>query len=113
MTAREHDCQFEWYAHEAEALRHGVSPQIVEIVRQRKSTTELDATDAALIDFGRELYTDHRVTSETYARLARGYDRRTLVNLVNLMGMYAMTATVLIAFDAQLPEGSKPGLSVA
>ena len=33
-----------------------------------------------------------------------------LVDLVNLMGMYAMTAAVLIAFDAQLPDGVSPGL---
>jgi hypothetical protein len=26
------------------------------------------------------------------------------------MGMYAMTAASLIAFDAQLPEGTPPGL---
>ncbi|MGB0629770.1 MAG: carboxymuconolactone decarboxylase family protein [Alphaproteobacteria bacterium] len=110
VTAREHDCQFEWYAHEAEAIKQGVAPDIVDIVRHRRPTDGLDAADAALIDFGRELYCDHRVTPETYARFAAGYDRRTLVDLVNLMGMYAMTATVLIAFDAQLPEGAEPGL---
>jgi hypothetical protein len=33
-----------------------------------------------------------------------------LVDVVNLMGMYAATAVMLIAFDAQLPEGVDPGL---
>ena len=112
VTAREYDCQFEWYAHEAEALRQGVSRKIVDIVRYRKSTSELDATDAALIEFGRELFKKHRVSPETFATLAGAYDRRTLVDLVNLMGMYAMTAAVLIAFDAQLPEGVQPVLPV-
>lgn len=110
VTAREHDCRFEWHAHEAEAVRQGVSQDLVDIVRRRKPTDGLDAADAALIDFGRELFGDHRVTPDTYARFAAGYDRRTLVDLVNLMGMYAMTAAVLIAFDAQLPEGAEPGL---
>ena len=110
VTAREHDCQFEWHAHEAEAVKQGVAPEIVDIVRHRHATGNLDESDAALIDFGRELFGEHRVAPETYARFAAGYDRRTLVDLVNLMGMYAMTAAVLIAFDAHLPEGVTPGL---
>lgn len=110
VTAREHDCQFEWHAHEAEAVKQGVPPEIVDIVRHRRPTDGLDDADAALIEFGRELFGNHRVAPDTYARFAAGYDRRTLVDLVNLMGMYAMTAAVLIAFDAQLPEGAEPGL---
>lgn len=110
VTAREHDCQFEWAAHEAEAKKEGVSDEVVDIVRYRRPTTGLSEQDGALIDFGRELFGDHRVTSETYARLAAFHDRRTLVDLVGLMGMYAMTAASLIAFDAQLPEGTPPGL---
>ena len=110
ITAREHDCQFEWAAHEAEAKSAGVSDKVVNIVRHRSPTTGLPEPDAALITFGRELFGDHRVTPETYARVAVLFDRRMLVDLVNLMGMYAMTAASLIAFDAQLPEGTPPGL---
>jgi 4-carboxymuconolactone decarboxylase len=110
VTAREHDCQFEWAAHEAEAKKEGVSDEVVDIVRHRRPTTGISEQDCALIDFGRELFGDHRVTPDTYARLAAFHDRRRLVDLVNLMGMYAMTAASLIAFDAQLPEGTPPGL---
>ena len=110
ITVREHDCQFEWAAHEAEAKSAGVSDKVVNIVRHRSPTTGLPEPDAALITFGRELFGDHRVTPETYARVAVLFDRRMLVDLVNLMGMYAMTAASLIAFDAQLPEGTPPGL---
>ena len=83
---------------------------MVEIIRHRRPTTGLSEPDAVLIAFCRELFGDHRVTPETYARVAALFDRRTLVDLVNLMGMYAMTAASLIAFDAQLPEGTSPGL---
>ena len=65
MTAREHDCQFEWHVHEAEAVRQGVAPEIVDIVRHRRPTGGLEEADAALIDFGRELFRDHRVSPET------------------------------------------------
>ena len=110
ITAREHDCQFEWAAHEAEAKSEGVSDEVVNIVRHRGPITSLPEPDAALITFGRELFGDHWVTPETYARVAALFDQRMLVDLVNLMGMYAMTAASLIAFDAQLPEGASPCL---
>ncbi|MEK9646585.1 MAG: hypothetical protein VW547_13680, partial [Alphaproteobacteria bacterium] len=110
VTAREHDCQFEWAAHEAEAKKEGVSDEIIEIVRRRLPADGLDEADAAIIAFGRELFGDHAVSSGTYARVAALFDRRSLVNLVNLMGMYAMTAAVLISFDTQLPDGVEPGL---
>lgn len=111
VTAREHDCEFEWHAHEAEAVREGVAADVIEAVRLRGSTAALDPADAAIIEFGRELFGDHKVTPQTYARVAGLLDTRTLVDLVNLMGMYAMTAAVLIAFDAQLPPEAPERLS--
>jgi 4-carboxymuconolactone decarboxylase len=110
VTVREHDCQFAWAAHEDEARRVGLSAEVIDIIRHRRATDGLDEADAALIDFGRELFGNHRVTPQTYARIAVLFERRILVDLVNLMGMYAATAALLIAFDAQLPEGAAPGL---
>ena len=107
VTAREHDCLFEWVAHEEEGLACGLSPEIVDIVRRRLPTDGLDEADAAIVAFGRELFGEHLVRSATYARVAALFDRRTLVDLVNLMGMYAMTAAVLIAFDAHPPADAK------
>lgn len=106
VTAREHDCEFEWAAHEAEARKEGVSDDVIETVRNSRSTVGLDEVDSAIIEFGRELFGCRQVTPETYARLEHLFDRRLLVDLVNLMGMYAMTAAVLIAFDAQLADGA-------
>ena len=105
VTAREHHCQFEWSAHEDEAKKVGVTAEIIEIVRNRLPTKALSEKDAAIIEFGRELFGNKKVTAETYARLASFFNKSEMVDIVNLMGMYAMTAALLIAFDAQLPEG--------
>ena len=45
-TACELDSQFEWAAHEPEALREGISPEIIEIIKHRKGTNGLDEADA-------------------------------------------------------------------
>src|SRR5215813_15204130 len=38
ITAREMDSQFEWAAHEPEALKEGVPPAVIEVIKFRKST---------------------------------------------------------------------------
>ena len=111
-TAREMDSQFEWVAHEGEALKEGVEPGVIDVIKQRRSTAGLDATDAIVIELGRQLWRDHKVTSETFAKLKAIFGPNKLVDLVLLMGNYAGTAALLAAVDMQLHEGKKPLLPI-
>lgn len=104
-VAREMDSRFEWAAHEPEALKEGVSPQIIDIIKHRKSTQGLDESYAAIIEFGRQIFRDHRVTADAFARVKALFPPDKLVELVLLMGNYASTAALLCAFDMQVPEG--------
>jgi 4-carboxymuconolactone decarboxylase len=110
VTARELDSQFEWAAHEDEALREGVAPALIDLVRHRGDLTGLDETDAAVVALGREILGARKVSPETYARALAQFGRRKLVDLVALMGNYAATAALLTAFDMQLDPGQEPGL---
>src|SRR5262249_55924250 len=112
ITAREMDSQFEWAAHEPEALKEGVPPAVIDVIKHRKSTEGLDATDALVIELGRQLWRDHKVTSETFAKVKETFGPHKLVDLVLLMGNYAGTAALLTAVDMQLPPGKKPLLPV-
>jgi 4-carboxymuconolactone decarboxylase len=109
-TAREFDSQFEWAAHEPEALSEGISAEIVEVIKHRRETNDLDEADAVVIELGREIFGARRVASATFARALRQFGRRALVDLVALMGNYAGTAALLTAFDIQLDPGQEPPL---
>jgi 4-carboxymuconolactone decarboxylase len=111
-TARECDSQFEWAAHESEALREGVPQAIIEIIRRRGSTAGLDEADAIVIDLGRAALRDHKVDSPTFARALKQFGAKGLVDLVALMGNYAATAALLTTFDMQLPPGQPPLLPI-
>src|SRR4051812_19166051 len=111
-TARELDSQFEWAAHEPEALREGVSPEIIDRIRHRKDTADLDLADAIVIELGREIFGSRKVSSQTFARALAQFGRRKLVDLVALMGNYAATAALLTAFDMQLDPDQPPLLPV-
>jgi 4-carboxymuconolactone decarboxylase len=111
-TAREMDSQFEWVAHEPEALKEGVPQATIDVIKYRRSTDGLDATDALVIELGRQLWRDHKVKSETFAKLKAIFGPHKLVDLVMLMGNYAGTAALLAAVDMQLHAGKKPLLPV-
>ena len=109
-TARELDSQFEWSAHEPEALSEGIFPEIIEVIKNRMDTNGLDEADAIVIELGREIFGARRVAPTTFARALRQFGRRALVDLVALMGNYAGTAALLTAFDMQLDPGQPPPL---
>ena len=102
VTARELDNQFEWTAHEPAALKEGLAAEIIEVVKRRQPVDGLPAKEALIVSFGREVFRDRKVRSETFARALDAFGPRGVVNLAALMGEYAMTAVILNAVDQQL-----------
>jgi 4-carboxymuconolactone decarboxylase len=111
-AAREMDSQFEWAAHEPEALSVGVPADVVESIKHRRSTAGLDEADATVIELGRQIYQTHKVTSELFAKAKALFGASMLIDIVLLMGNYASTAAMLATVDMQLHKGSKPLLPV-
>jgi 4-carboxymuconolactone decarboxylase len=109
-TARELDSQFEWAAHEDEALRQGISAELIDTIRYRRALDGVTEPDAMVITLAREIFGVRKVSSETYVLCLGHFGRRALVDLVALMGNYAATAALLTAFDMQLDPGTEPGL---
>ena len=65
-VAREMDSRFEWAAHEPEALKVGVAPDVVDAIKYRKSTASLSDIDAAIVEFGRQAVGKHTVDAAAY-----------------------------------------------
>jgi 4-carboxymuconolactone decarboxylase len=107
-TAREMDSQFEWAAHEPEARKEGVEGRVIDIIKHRMPTAGLEETDATVIELGRQIFRDRKVTSDTFAKAKALFGANKLVELVMLMGNYAGTAALLTAVDMQLHPGQKP-----
>jgi len=108
VVARELDSQFEWTAHEPAALGEGLAPEIIDAVKYRRPTSGLPATEALIVRFGRELFRERTVRSETFAQALAVFGARGLVDLAALMGNYAMTAALLGAVDQQLRPDQTP-----
>ena len=111
-TAREMDSQFEWVEHEPVALKAGVSQEIVDIIKFRRSTAGLKPADGLIIELGRQMWTDHKVKPELFAQLKEIYGPQKLIDITLLMGYYAGTAGLLSAVDMQLQPGKEALLPI-
>ncbi len=112
VTAREHDAQYQWTLNEPTAIKAGLELAIVDIVRFGRPVAELSERDAVVIEFGRELFRNHNVSPETYARALKAFGERDLVDLVSLMAQHSSDAALLAAFDQHLPMGTRPLLAL-
>ena len=117
VTARELDHQFEWTAHEPAALKEGLPQEIIDVVKYRRalsgSISGMGERETAIIIFGRELFRDRKVRSETFARAVQLFGRQGVLDLVALMGNYAMTALILTTFEQQVHLDKEPLLPKA
>ena len=111
-AVREMDGEYEWTAHEPAAIKAGVSPQVIDIVKHRKPLTGVSEKEAAIIELGREAVGKHKVSSETFARARKVFGDRDLMNVVCLMGDYVSTAVLLNTFDQHVRPNDKPLLPI-
>ncbi len=104
-VARELDQPYEWSLHELEALAVGLEPRVIDIVRNRLPLTGLSENEAVIIQTGREIFGERKLSPETYARAETLLGKTNLVDVVMLMGEYAEDGVRLTAFNQHMPPG--------
>ena len=105
VAAREIDQRYEWGGHEPAALRAGVEPAVIDVIRYNKDYATLADKDATIVRLGRQLFRQRRVDSEIFAHTVALFGRQGTFELATLMGDYAMVGIMLQAVDQQVsPE---------
>ena len=112
VACRETNYSLEWSGHEASGLKAGIDAKLVDVVRKRGPLTGLNEKDAAVIRFGRQMLTDKKVDSATFAKAVELWGKRGTMDMVAVMNTYAVSGFFAIAVDEHSPEG-KPELPAA
>ena len=112
VTAREFDSEYVWTAHELQGVNAGLQPEVIDIVKYRKSPDGLAEKDAVIIQLGREVLEKHHASSEVAAHALNLFGKQGFVNMVTLIGDYASTAILLNAFDQHVRPKDKPLLPI-
>jgi len=109
VACRETNYDLEWNAHEPSAVRAGIDAKVIDVVRVKAALTGVPEPDAAVIRFGRQMFTDKRVDSATFAKIVELYGQRGAMDIVAVMNTYAVSGFYAIAVDEQ-PAAGKPTL---
>ena len=108
VAARFANAEYAWHIHEPHALNHGIAPDIVDAIRQRR-TPNFEKEDERLVyDITLELNTTHTLSEAAFKRGMEMFGEQCMVELVSAVGFYSMVAMTLNAFDVQVPSGTRP-----
>lgn len=109
VTAAQWRAQAEWQIHYPIAIGAGLSAEVGEALLEGRRPAFADEDEALIYDFAVELYDGKRVSDPTFERAVKRFGHETTVNLVGLLGYYALVAMTLNVFgmraatDAPLP----------
>jgi len=109
VACRETNYNLEWNGHEATALKNGVDAKVIDVIRKRGPLTGIDDQDAVVIRLGRQIFTDKKVDSATFAKVVELYGKRGAMDMVAVMNTYAVSGFYAIAVDEHAAPG-KPSL---
>jgi 4-carboxymuconolactone decarboxylase len=107
VTARAWRAQYEWQAHAPMAEKAGVSAKSISAIRAGRAPTGAPADERAIYDFVTELYRARRVGNRTYARVVKALGTKGTVELVGILGYYALISMTLNVFQAET-DPAKP-----
>lgn len=107
-TARYWKAQYEWHAHARIALKQGVTEATIRDLHAGRAPKSAPRDEQAINVFVKELYTKRRVSDAIYARVHKLLGDAGMVELVGILGYYAMIAMILNVFRMPVPDGAAP-----
>ena len=105
VTARYWTSQYEWYAHCRLALEAGLDPDIAKDVAENRRSTKMDADEAMIYDFSRELHETKGVSDANYKRVLDRFGERGVFDLIAVNGYYSLVSMILNVDKTPLPDG--------
>jgi len=82
---------------------------VIDVIRKRGPLTGIDDKDGVVIRLGRQIFTDKKVDSATFAKVVEFYGKRGAMDMVAVMNTYAVSGFYGIAVDEHAAPG-KPSL---
>ena len=105
VTAQHWKSHYEWTAHAPIAERQGVKPETIRDLRAGRAPKTAPKDERAIHAFIKEIYRDKRVSNRTYQSVRALLGDAGTVELVGLLGYYAMVAMTLDVFRMPVPAG--------
>lgn len=100
-TAAWWQSQAEWQIHEPIGLQAGLLPEVVEAIRLNQPPAFPREDESLVFRFTQALYQHRRVPQPLYDEAVLAFGESTVVELVGVLGYYALVAMTLNTFDVR------------
>lgn len=110
-VARVWGAEYEWFAHKPHALEAGISAEVIEAIRTGTPPPFTRADEEVVHAFARAAHEDRAVPDVLYARAVELLGAEALVDLVGLLGYYALISLTLNIFRISPPAKAPRELS--
>ena len=111
MAARDWSCQYEWAVHVPHAQRGGLSQDVIDALAECRRPEKMKKDEATVYDFVNELLKNRSVSDATYARAVKQFGEESVVDLVGVVGYYAMIAMLMNVARTAPPKDGLIGLA--
>ncbi len=103
VTARHWRADFEWWAHEQEAVRAGLPPDIIAALAVGKEPEFTDPGERLAYEFATAYFATKRVPPALFEAAVDRFTYAGTVELAALLGYYSMVAATLNIFEYPAP----------
>jgi 4-carboxymuconolactone decarboxylase len=101
--ARHYNARYPWFAQVRSSIAAGIERPIIDAINARKTPDLADAREKTCFAVTHELLNNRKLSDQTYAAAEKTMGLESLVNLVAVVGSFAMTCMTACAFDVDPP----------
>jgi len=105
ITAREWTQQYEWNAHQPEAIKAGLRREIADAIADGSRPAGMAEDEEAAYDLALEILRLKRVGDATYRHAVTKFGEQGVIDLLGVVGYYNFLAIVMNATRTALPAG--------
>jgi 4-carboxymuconolactone decarboxylase len=111
LIARQWTQQFEWYSHEALALKAGIKPETIKAIADAHRPAEMTPDETMVYEFVTELRLRQSVSDPVYAQIVNRFGEQGVIDITGLCGYYTLLGMLMNTARTPLPAGKTPPLA--
>jgi 4-carboxymuconolactone decarboxylase len=111
LIARHWTQQFEWYSHQALALKAGIKAETIKAVSEGRRPAAMTPDEEMVHDYVTELLLNQGVSDPAYAKVVGRFGEQGVIDITGLCGYYTTLGMLMNVTRTPVPAGVTPPLA--